>query len=726
MWRLTVDRVYGCSSPTCHLALLWQEGDSPMLRPMPRSLRAIAAMTLAILLALLAATAALGQDVPRLTGRLTDEAGVFDAGSRTDAENAINRLSSDANIDLYALFVNTTNGQTVTDYASEVAATNSLGGNDAVLVVAMDDRTDAIWIGPLLEDKVSVNEQDSILADRVEPQLRNGDYAAAVSGAAQGLADAASGTAPEPGGPPPPPEPGGPPATPSGDASWIWIVLGLAVLAIGIWLVWRWFSSRRSEQLEAEERDRRTGQLAREANALLIATDEELRHDQQELSFAEAEFGADEAAPFRAALQQARVELQAAFKIRQQLDDEIPEDQPTREKLLNEIVARCKKAQQLVDVQTDHFRQLRDLERRAPEVLADLRKNVDALSARRAAAVAIIETMRGTSPGSVQSVAGNVGEVDKRLALAGQLIDAGEKTATTDRPGTVRAVRGAQDAIAQAGTLLDAIEKLGTAVQEAGARLDEELAAAAPDVTAAREALTQLGDQGQAAAVAEAEAKLARAREVGSGDNRDLALAYRLAREANASADAALAAIRQGAEQRAKAQAAVQAGVHAAEMSVAHAQDYLDARHYGVKRTARTRLAEAQRLLDEARATADSDAARATQAAARATALADEARNLAAQDFDASGMGGNVILNGRPYGRGDSGWGNDFSGALIGSIIGSILSGGGRRGGPFGGGGGGGFGGFGGGGGGFGGGGGGRSIGGGFGGGGGRSRGGGW
>jgi uncharacterized protein YoxC len=672
-----------------------------MVRPMPTLLRALAALTVATLLALVAVSATLAQDVPRLQGRLTDAAGVFDAGARADAEDAINRLSADHEIDLYALFVSTTNGQPITEFADEVAATNSLGGNDALLVVAMDDRTDGMWLGPLLLDEVSVDEQDSILAQRIEPQLQAGDFAAAVSGAADGLVSAAA------------------PA----DLSWIGIVFGLVVLGIGLWLVWRWLAARRGEHLEAEERDRRTGQLAREANALLITTDEELRHDQQELSFAEAEFGAEEAKPFREALAQARVELQAAFKVRQQLDDEVPEDPPTREKLLNEIVARCKKAQELVGVQTDHFRQLRDLERRAPEVLAELRRGIDALATRRTAAAAAIETIRATSPGSLKAVSGNLEEVDKRLALAGQLIGAGEKTATTDAPATVRAVRGAQDATAQATTLLDAIEKLAAAVNEASAKLDDELAAAQADVTAARQALDHSADQGQASAVAEAEAKLASARQVADGGQRDLAAAHRLAREANAAADAALAAIREGSERRAKSQAAAQAGIHAAEMSVARAQDYLDARHQQAGRTARTRIAEAQRLLDEARALATADPARAADTARRAAALADEARNLAARDFDDSGLGGDVILNGRPYGRRDSGWGDDFSGALIGSIIGSILSGGGgRRGGPFGGGGG--FGGFGGGG--FGGGGGGRSIGGGFGGGGGRSRGGGW
>jgi uncharacterized membrane protein YgcG len=694
---------------------------------MPSLLRAMAGLVLAAVLALALAPVAMAQDAPRLQGRLTDAAGVFDASSRTDAEDAINRLSSDANIDLYALFVSTTDGTTITDFADEVAASNSLGGNDALLVVAMDDRTDGIWIGPLLVDEVSVNEQDSILADRVEPQLRAGDYAAAVSGAAQGLADAIATTAPGGQEPPPAQEPPGQPQ-PAGGASWIWIALGLVVLGLGVWLVWGWFRGWRGEHLEAEERDRRTGQLAREANALLIQTDEELRHDQQELGFAEAQFGAEEAKPFREAIEQARSELQAAFKVRQQLDDEVPEDPPTREKMLNEIIARCRKAQELVGVQTEHFRQLRDLERRAPEVLADLRTSVASLQERRTAAANEVEKIRRTSAGSLGSIAGNVEEAGKRLTLADQLIAAGEKTAATDRTATVRAVRGAQDATAQADQLLDAVEQLSGAVDEAAANLEREIAAAEPDVIAARRALDDSHDRAQAANVAEAEAKLASARQAAAGDSPNLVLAYRMAREANSAADAALAAIREGAEKRQKAVASAQAGIQAAEISVQQASDFISSRRASIGRTPRTRLAEAQRRLDEARGQLDEDPASATNLARQAARLADDAYRLAADEFDRSGLGGDVVINGRPYGRRGSGWGDDFSGALIGSIIGSILSGGGRRGGPFGGGGGfggGGFGGFGGGG--FGGGGGGgRSIGGGFGGGGGRSRGGGW
>ena len=160
------------------------------------------------------------------------------------------------------------------------------------------------------------------------------------------------------------------------------------------------------------------------------------------------------------------------------------------------------------------------------------------------------------------------------------------------------------------------------------------------------------------------------------------------------------------------------------------AEEFIRSRRHGIGRRARTALSEADASLARARSLRESDAPAALAEARRAAQLANDAYERARNDFGTTiqrGRGGTVVIGGQPYSTGGANWGNDIGGAIIGGIIGSILSGGGGGrgwgGGPFGSGGG--FGGFGGGGGGFGGGG--RSFGGGFGGGGGgRSRGGGW
>ena len=679
-------------------------------------------VTLVAVMALVAPGLVRAEPPQQLTDRLTDLADVFTDGQRSEAEAAIESVADD--VSLWALFVRTTDGTPAADYAEEVAALNGLGANDAVLVVATDDRRYAMWVGPLL-DEVGDDEIDIILAEGVEPQLAAGEWGTAVAAAAEGLVGALSGTPPQE--PEQPEEPGEAPAPSNGGGSFPWAAVGiLAAIVAALWIWNRWRSGR-AAGLDAEERDRKLGGLARQANAMLIETDELIRHDAQELGFAEAQFGAAEAKKFREALDAARAELQAAFTVRQRLDDATPETPADREALLNEIVARCTKAQELLTTQTERFQQLRDLERRAPELLAALPAAVDAVEARLPDTDAKLEGLVADAPATARSVRGNQAEARKRIELARTTAAAGSNAQTGGDPAAAgRAVKAAQDALAQAAALLDAIDRQATALADAQAGLPAALEQARADVAAAGEAVEGATDRSQSDELGDARRKLAAAEAAAAGSERDVIKAFGLAREAEAAADALLAAVKEGEERTARELAAVDAEVQAAAISLERAEDFVTARRHGVGRQARTRLSEARVSLEQALALRDRDAGAATKAAQRARALADQAYEEASAQFDTSGRGGNVVIGGRRYRTGSDDWGQDVGGAILGGIIGSILSGGGRSGGGFGGGFGGGGGGFGGGFGG-GGGGGGRSFGGGFGGGGGgRSRGGGW
>lgn len=697
----------------------------PMPHPFPHRASTFAALVLAAA-ALTVPSVARAEEPQQLDERVTDLAGVLTDEERAEAEDAIE--SVDDEVSLWAVFVRTTDGTPAPDWAADVAALNGLGGNDAVLVVAIDDRRYGMWIGPVLEPEVTVEEQDLVLVDRVEPELGDSDWGGAVSAAAGGLVDALAQDASDGGGVP---GDGGADGD-GGGGGFPWAALAiLAAIVAAIWL-WNAWRSRRSAGAEAEERDRRLGGLARQANAMLIETDELIRYDAQELAFAEAQFGAAEAKAFSQALDAARAELQAAFAVRQRLDDATPESPDDREALLNEIVGRCTRAQEMLEAQTERFRQLRDLERRAPELLAAQPAAIAAAESRIAGAEATIELLRAEAPGAAQAVRGNPAEARNRTALARSAVEGGTRAvAQKDTPAAGRAVKAAQDALAQAAALLDAVDHQATALSEARERLSPALQQARADVDAAQDAVHDTTDRGRADELAEARRKLAAAEEAAAGDGRDLVKAYRLAREAEAAADAIIAAVKEGDEKRARELAGVDAEIQAASLSLQRAEDFVGGRRHGIGRQPRTRLSEARVSLERALELRDRDPAAATTAARRARTLADQAYEEASSQFDAGGLGGTVVIGGRRYRAGrDADWGGDIGGAVLGGIIGSILSGGGRGG--FGGGGfgGGGFGGgFGGGGGGFGGfgGGGGRSFGGGFGGGGGgRSRGGGW
>src|SRR5687768_1906011 len=692
---------------------------SLMGRPLP--------ILIAALVLLLSAAPVLAQTLNGET-RVVDEAGVLSEAQVGEALDAIGELEDSRNVQMWALFVGTTGGQSITDFADAVAAENSLGGNDALLVVAVEDRRDSLWVGDLLDD-VTDEEIDRIIADQIEPRLADGNWGAAIAAAAGGIDDALGGTM----GPDPGEEPAPQPAPPAGSGSNpLPLLIALALIGGGLWLIWNRFQQGRAAAGEDRERTRQLTQLSQKANALLIETDELLRHNTQELGFAEAEFGADAAKPFGEALASARAELQAAFKIRQQLDDNQPEDPPQRAELLNELIARCTRARALVEEQTEKFRELRDLERRAPEVLDEAERGAVAVTQRIPGVEAAVATLQAEAAGSSKAVHGNVAEARKRLELVARgTVEGRAALQRDDRPGAGRAAKASQDALAQAAALLDAVDREAAVLAEARTELNAAVAQARADVASAGAAVTRAGDTDQADELAAARSKLEAATEAVNATPGDLVLAYRLAREAESAADAVVAKVQEGEQRRAKERAAAEAAIRAAELQVDRVEQFIAARHHGVGRRPRTSLAGADAALERARQLRDSDPPAALAEARRAGELADEAYRAAQAEFgatDIGGLGGTVVINGQPYsmGRGSS-WGGDVGGVILGGIIGSILSGGGRGGGGFGGfgGGGGGFGGLGGGGGGgFGGGG--RSFGGGFGGGGGRSRGGGW
>jgi uncharacterized membrane protein YgcG len=671
-----------------------------------RRLRLSAVLVALAALALVGAPAlAAAQDVPRLDAPVTDLAGVMSSEDRQTAEAAINELLATGEAQLFALIVDTTGDLTATEYADEVAIANSLGGDDALVVIAVGDRSYATWAS----DALALSDDEiGRVGIAMESALRGSDWGGAIAAAADTL-EAVVGPAPAP--------------SPSGGASGVLsTLLALALVTAGGILLWQWWRGRRGAQQAAEERDRRTGRLARDANALLIETDELIRDNEQELGFVEAQFGAEAVEGFRKALETARAELQAAFRIRQQLDDGQPDSPADREKMLTEIVERSNRAQALLEEQTVRFQQLRDLERRAPEVLTEQEAKVGSVEGRLAAGTETLRLMDRESPGTARQLSGNVVEARKRLALASHAITEGRAALDRDdRSAAARAAQASQDTVAQAAALLDAIDRGAQALRAATQQLDAQLTTARADVAAAREAAERNGDPPLAGLAAAALARLQDAEGLVAGPDRDLVAAYQLAKEAEAEADRVIAEVRAGEERRAKERASADAALRAAEISLARAADFVSARRAVVGREARTRLAEAERSLQAAAALRETEPPQAATQAARAAQLANDAYRLASEDFAREERrGGSVVIGGRPYGTG-SGWGSDMTGAIIGSIIGSILSGGGRGGGF--GGGGGGFGGFGGGGRG----GGGRSIGGSFGrGSGGRSRGGKW
>jgi hypothetical protein len=603
------------------------------------------------------------QEPPRLQDQVTDltQRQVL-ANGRDEIEAALADLRESRNIQLFVLFVESTGSRSVTEYADETARRSSFGGNDALLVVALTDRSDALWRGSLLEDRLTDRELGEILSERVEKSLASGDFAGAVVAGARGITDADGGSGVM----------GGFGAGP------LLALVGLAVLVIaGLWL-WNRYSTRRRQRQAAEAYAKQTEQTEQQANALLIAADEAVRDAHDEIRFAELQFGEVEVVPYRKALDEATKELNAAFALRQQLDDAVPEAPDVRRTMVEQMLEHVQRSKTALDEQRQRIEQLREVERRAPEILAGLPALLDALEARIPEAERTLSGLERFAEQSRASVAGNLDEARQRLAEAHAAVTEGQAAlAREDRSAAGRSARAAQQDQAEVERLLDAIDSLAASLREAEAAAGPQVSAAAADVGTAREALAAREISGLGATsldrrFVEAEQALQQAQRELAAQRPDVLAASRFATQADAIADQILAELRQDDERRDRERRILEGQLQTAEASYTRAAHFVMARRRGMGSVARTRLAEARRHLEQARSLADTQPQAALNEARLAHELAEEAYALARQDFDRFGGGGwgGVSRGGAfpipfPVPMG-GGWGGGFGGGGFG------------------------------------------------------------
>ena len=670
-------------------------------RPSLFGLSALIALV-ALFFGLLAGTAL--ATVPTLSSAITDETGVLSSGT-AQIDAAQRRLFDKTGVQLYVLFVKSTGGQDIGQYALDVGNANGLTGTDALLVVATVDHTDWLQTGPDLRSVLSQNEIDAILRS-LESRLKAGDFVGGVVGVADGLGAALPrvGAAPQPTSAPPSsaPEtarplpttvPGGTGGgTTGGGGSPLGVIVGIVILAIAAFVAVRLFRAR------GEYRERAAQEaLGRQANSLLIETDDAMRAAEQELGFAEAQFGEAQAQPFKAALDAARQELAAAFSLSQKLDDETPETPEQRRQMLQEIIDRCTKAKAIVAEQQASIDQLRELEKNVEQVLTQTGADADAVEARVAACADAMTRLGRYAPASWQPVAGNREAATRKLAAARAALSAGLAAVTAGkRDEAAVAARTAQSAVVEAGRLLDGLDQTAQSLDDMAGKLPALLQHVQADVSQAQAAIAAGTSPDSKPAVDRAAAALVQASALAAVGAPDVMAAYRQATDASSAIDQTLTGIRdtQAAQQRAVA--AANAAIQTAESSIAQASSVVDgyARIPSVSRRARTRLAQAQSWLDRANQLLASDPAGATQAAQNADQLADQA----AQDVQVN-VGDDTARPGG-WGTAPPSQGGSAAPFLLGAILGGIFGGGGSGGGGSSGGGGwsgggGGFGGFG-------------------------------
>ncbi|WP_345771850.1 TPM domain-containing protein [Geodermatophilus sabuli] len=635
---------------------------------------------LSVVLAVLAATVLLGGgpasaeppfDVPE---QVTDRVGAL-SGDESEVDSALDELQADEGTQLFVVYVSSFDGQEPGVWARATAQASGLGRTDVLFAVAVDDSRYAYWVDDAFP--LSDSEIDELLARDVEPALRDGDWAGAVTAFAQGLGGGDGGGS------------GGG----SGGLGPIAVVGGLAVVGGGVYLVSR--ARRRRQGPPPVQRLERpdphagvpTEQLEARASTALLELDESVKTSGLDLDYARLQYGEESVAGFAQALAASRDELSRAFALRQQLDDEIPEDEPTRRAVLAQMLQLTGAADARLDEQAEAFARLRDLESTAPQVLDAIEPRIGELRARVPQEEQRLQALqqRYAAP-AVAPVAGNVTQARAHLDAAQQEVTEARTALAAGQSGAaVGDIRAAEDALAQTVTLLDAVRRLDADLAAAGGRVTEIRAETEKDLAEARALLSSGTDGGLRPQVARAESALASADAAlrpPAGGLPDPLAALRQLEEADIALEQALAAARDAQTRTRRAAAALDQAVTTAQSTIAAAADFIDTRRGAVGPEARTRLAEAQRHLAVAVDQGRDDPVSALRKAQQAASLAQQALDRAQSDVSSWSSGGGYGPGGLGGGFG-GGYGGGYrrGGVDLGSLVlGGILAGGGRGG----------------------------------------------
>jgi hypothetical protein len=369
------------------------------------------------------------------------------------------------------------------------------------------------------------------------------------------------------------------------------------------------------------------------ACASLVEADDRLRAARIAVGSAEDLLGAEAVAPFGRALHDAGTELAAAFRMRQRYDEGVPAEDAARRHVLAGIAGRCEEAGRRLDAVSGDFARLVSLDRGLPFTEGRFRE----LTGRTGAAQALLADLASRyAATATAAVTGDVEQAKDRLLFATVRLNLCRQEADAGRPErAVRHLRAAEGAVAQAAVFVAGVERLAVELRDAERTVPAALTGAEADLAAVRRLPPQEGEP--YALLRHADTVLASVRhELTAGQPYDpLGVLRRIVR-----ATAPLGPGRAGVLQA--------AALTVARAAVAAADDFVTTHRGAVGATARTRLAEARRLL-----AAGDPADR-----PRADELALEARDLAERD---------VRAHGNPYAGPDRTAGT--GGAVLGGIV---------------------------------------------------------
>ena len=631
-------------------------------------------------------TIAQAPDTAAVTDRVNDKAGVLSTEEIREINEKITQLQKDQSLIIFVVFANDL-GTDPESYARNIV--NEKGPNSAAYVVGVNERQVGVQTG----DQWPEGRLDQMY-DAAYSKLSNEEYGAS----AIALADAALGN-----------------SSSSDSSGMAWLGGGAAAIVAAGGGVW-YYSRRNTKKSKAkilesarEIAPEDTDQLNRLpldtldklAQEELVSTDESIRRGKEELNIALSEFGPERTRPFTKAMNHSTSTLQKAFKIRQRLDDAVPESQAERRQMLVEIVSTCGQADDALDSQAEEFARMRDLLLQSDSKLDELTQRTVGRTRLPGAEGTLTKLQKDYPTEVLSSIADNPELASASLDEAEKLLDQAREVQgqPAGKQGSlVGLIRDIEHATEATDRLLTGVEHAEENISSARRNLGALITEVEGEIEEARELERQGKSQGTQADWEALEELLERASAAVTdakqqGDTDPLGQHTALM-SIDTELDERLDRVREKTSTHARQIELFHQQMSVAESNIQAAEDLISSRGRIVGSGARTALADAKRLHAQALHTQRSDIRGALQSSREAVAAAQAALQRAKDDSDeyrrqqqrqqTSSAAGNIITGmvlGQILGGGGRGFGGGFSGGGGGFSGGG--GGGGFRGGSF-------------------------------------------
>ncbi|MCG7467126.1 TPM domain-containing protein [Corynebacterium sp. ACRPE] len=614
-----------------------------------------------------------GTGTATLTEKVTDDAGVLSTQEKAELREKIGQLQKDEHLTLF-VYITDELGTDPESFAGQ--AVKDKGPNSAVYALSIKDRKMGVQTG-----KDWPKGRLDQMYDAAYDKLASDEYGAS----AVALADAALGNSASN-------------SSASDSSGLAWLGGGAAaIVAAGGGIMY--YSRRNTKKNNAQTLESAreiapgdTDQLGRLpletldqlAQEELVSTDESIRRGKEELNIALSEFGPERVRPFTKAMNHSTSTLQKAFRLRQRLDDAVPESPAERRQMLVEIVSSCGQADDALDAQAEEFAKMRDLLIHSDEKLDELTQRTVGLRTRLPEAESTLAGLKSNYDEHVlSSIADNPELAAASLDEAEKLLDKarGVQAQPAGQQGPlVGLIRDIEHACEMTDRLISGVENAEENIATARGNLEALIAEVEGEINEARELERQGKAQGTTADWDKLEELLGRA---GSAVNdakahgqQDPLGQHTALTSIDTKLDEALDRVREKTSTHARQLDLFRQQISVAESNIQAAEDLISSRGRIIGSGARTALADAKRLHAQALHTERSDIRAALQSSREAVAAAQAALQRAKDDIDE---------HRRRQQRQQMG--NAAGNVVTGMVLGQMLSGGRGFGGGFGGGG---------------------------------------